>query len=116
MAAWLLVGLPLLLAGVLLPAPMLLVAVLLAVLLSAGLPRIPARWPGALPGPARPAGAKPCRERGWPAWWGLAGTIVVAAGFAFWQFLFNSESVIVLRDPGAYLPAGDWVAQPRLAA
>ena len=111
MAAWLLVGLPLLLAGVLLPAPMLLVAVLLAVLLSAGLQRIPARWPRVLPGPARPAGAKPRRERGWPAWWGLAGTIVVAGGFAFWQFLFNSESVIVLRDPGAYLQTGYWIAQ-----
>jgi hypothetical protein len=111
MAAWLLVGLPLLLAGVLLPAPMLLVAVLLAVLLSAGLQRVPARWPRVLPGPARPAGAKPRRERGWPAWWGLAGTIVVAGGFAFWQFLFNSESVIVLRDPGAYLQTGYWIAQ-----
>ena len=111
LAAWLLVGLPLLLAGVLLPAPMLLVTVLLAVLLSAGLQRIPARWPRVLPGPARPAGAKPRRERGWPAWWGLAGTIVVAGGFVFWQFLFNSESVIVLRDPGAYLQTGYWIAQ-----
>jgi len=111
MAAWLLVGLPLLLAGVLLPAPMLLVAVFLAVLLSAGLQRVPARWPRALPGAARSAGAKPRPERGWPAWWGLAGTIVVAGGFAFWQFLFNSEFVIVLRDPGAYLQTGYWIAQ-----
>jgi hypothetical protein len=111
MVAWLLVGLPLLLAGVLLPTPMLLVAVLLAVLLSAGLQRMPARWPRALPGAARPAGAKPPREHGWPAWWGLAGTIVIAGGFAFWQFRFNSESVIVLRDPGAYLQTGYWIAQ-----
>jgi hypothetical protein len=109
--AWLLIGLPLLLAGVFLPTPMLLVAVLLAILLSVGLRRMPARWPRALPGAAQAAGAKPQRERGWPAWWGLAGTVVVAAGFAFWQFLFNSESVIVLRDPGAYLQTGYWIAQ-----
>ena len=62
MAAWLLVGLPLLLAGVLLPAPMLLVAVFLAVLLCAGLQRVPARWPRVLPGAARPAGAGPARN------------------------------------------------------
>jgi hypothetical protein len=113
-AAWLLVGLPLLLAGVFLPTPVLLGAVVLAVLLIAGLHRVPARWPGALSGAVqatRAAGAKPARERGWPAWWGLVGTVAVAAGFAFWQFLFNSESVIVLRDPGAYLQTGYWLAQ-----
>ena len=32
-------------------------------------------------------------------------------GFALWQFVFNSESVIVLRDPGAYLQTGYWIAQ-----
>jgi hypothetical protein len=35
----------------------------------------------------------------------------VAAGFALWQFWFNSETVIVLRDPGAYLQTGFWLAQ-----
>jgi hypothetical protein len=55
-AAWLLIGLPLLLAGVFLPTPMLLVSVPLAILLSAGLQRMPARWPRALPGAARPGG------------------------------------------------------------
>ena len=57
------------------------------------------------------AGGAPGRERAWPAWWGLAGTVAVAAGFALWQFLFNSETVIVLRDPGAYLQTGYWIAQ-----
>ena len=42
---------------------------------------------------------------------GPAGTVAVAAGFALWQFLFNSETVIVLRDPGAYLQTGYWIAQ-----
>jgi hypothetical protein len=109
--AWLLVGLPLLLAGVFLPTPMVLIAVPLAVVLVAGLRRVPASWPRALPRAAQAEGAARHREPGWPAWWGLAGTVVVAAGFAFWQFLFNSESVIVLRDPGAYLQTGYWIAQ-----
>ncbi len=109
--AWLLVGLPLLLAGVFLPAPMLLLSVPLAVLLAGGLNRMPARWPRALPGAVRAPGTQPRRESSWPAWCGLVGTIVVAAGFAFWQFRFNSETVIVLRDPGAYLQTGYWIAQ-----
>jgi hypothetical protein len=110
--AWLLPGLPLLLARAFLPAPMLLIAVPLAVALAAGgLRRVPARWPGTLAA-AGPGAASPLRpDRGWSAWWGLAGTVAVAAGFALWQFLFNSESVIVLRDPGAYLQTGYWVAQ-----
>ncbi len=160
--AWLLPGLPLLLAGVFLPVPMLLIAAPLAVALAAfGLHQVPGSWPRALPGvsgrpgqtvprPAVPrqagpgetadgeteagqaaagqrshglratagqatageaAGAAPGREQAWPGWWGLAGTAAVAAGFALWQFLFNSETVIVLRDPGAYLQTGYWIAQ-----
>ena len=110
--AWLLVGLPLLLARVFQPTPTVLIAVPLAVVLGAGLRRVPADWPRALPrAAAQPEGGAPRRKPGWPAWWGLAGTVVVAAGFAFWQFLFNSETVIVLRDPGAYLQTGYWLAQ-----
>jgi hypothetical protein len=110
--AWLLVGLPLLLARVFLPAPAVLIAVPVAVVLGAGLHRVPAEWPRALPRAARAEGdAKRQPSPRWPAWWGLAGTVVVAAGFALWQFLFNSETVIVLRDPGAYLQTGYWIAQ-----
>jgi hypothetical protein len=111
MVAWLLVGLPLLLAGVFLPAPTLLVTVPLAVVLVAGLRRVPVRWPRALPRAAAPERAAPRRESSWPTWLGLIGTLVVAAGFTLWQFLFNSENVIVLRDPGAYLQTGYWLAQ-----
>ena len=111
-SAWLLVGLPLLAGRAFAPAPMLLITVPVAIALATGLRRVPAAWPRALPGrgPAREAG-RPDREAGWPAWWGLAGTVAVAAGFALWQFRFNSESVIVLRDPGAYLQTGYWIAQ-----
>jgi hypothetical protein len=102
--AWLLPGLPLLLAGSFVPAAMLLISAPLAVALVVyGLRRVPGRWPLALPA-AR-------AERGWRAWWGLAGTIVVAAGFGAWQLLVNSESVIVSRDPGVYLQSGYWIAQ-----
>jgi hypothetical protein len=102
--AWLVPGLPLLLAGAFVPAAMLLISVPLAVLLAvSGLGRVPDRWPRELPGPGR-------RGR-WTAWWGLAGTVAVAAGFAAWQLAANSPSVIVRRDPGAYLQAGYWIAQ-----
>ena len=199
--AWLLVGLPLLLARSFLPAPMLLIAVPVAIALATGLRQVPSAWPRAMPWAAaqaaeaspearvaedftevpaaedfteapaagdfaeapaagaspearvaedfteapaedfteapvagaspeapvaeaspraraaavspgaRPAGGAARRAPGWSAWWGLAGTVAVAAGFALWQFLFNSESVIVLRDPGAYLQTGYWIAQ-----
>jgi hypothetical protein len=109
--AWLLPGLPLLLVHKFLPAPMLLIATPLAIALTVGGLRIvPARWPRPLAVVSRRPASPPRQGRGWPAWWGVAGTVVVAAGFAVWQFLFNSESVIVLRDPGAYLQTGYWIA------
>jgi hypothetical protein len=101
--AWLLPGLPLLLAREFLPVPMLLISAPLAVaLVAVGLRRVPAAWPRAVPGPGVP---------GWAAWCGAAGTVAVAAGFAVWQFRFSSGSVIVLRDPGAFLQAGYWIAE-----
>ncbi len=102
--AWLLPGLPLLLAGAFLPVPMLLISVPLAVALGMfGLRQVPVSWPRALRGERR--------ERRRDAWYGLAGTLVVAAGFAVWQFIFRSEPVIVLRGGGAYLQTGYWIAQ-----
>jgi hypothetical protein len=104
LTAWLVTGLPLLLAGQFLPVPVVLISAPLAVALAAnGLRHVPGRWPRVLPGPAR--------DRGWTAWWGTAGTVLVAAGFSVWQFLENSPSVIVTRDPGGYLQTGYWIAQ-----
>jgi hypothetical protein len=101
--AWLLAGLPLLLAGAFLPVPVVLVAAPLAVLLVAnGLRRVPGSWPQSQPGR---------QQANWFAWWGTAGTIAVAAGFAAWQFVENSPAIIVTRDPGAYLQTGYWIAQ-----
>jgi hypothetical protein len=109
--AWLLVGLPLLLAGAFLPTPVLLIAVPVAIALAAGLRQVPAAWPRALRRPAPAESRAPRREPEWAAWWGLAGTVAVALGFTVWQFLFNSASIIVLRNPGAALQTGYWIAQ-----
>jgi hypothetical protein len=102
--AWLIPGLPLLLAGDFVPVPMLLIsAPLLVGLVANGLRVVPSRWPRLIPGRAR--------DRGWASWFGLMATVAVAAGFAAWQLVEHSESVIVIRDQGAYLQAGYWLAQ-----
>jgi hypothetical protein len=48
---------------------------------------------------------------GGAAWWGLGGTIIVAAGFAVWQILLNSAQIIILRDPGSLFQFGYWIAE-----
>jgi hypothetical protein len=102
--AWLLPGVPLLLAGEFVPVPMLLIATpLLVGLVANGLRVVPSRWPRLFPGQVR--------IRGWASWFGLMATVAVAAGFAAWQLVELAQSVIVLRSPGAYLQAGYWLAQ-----
>ncbi len=102
--AWLLPGLLLLLAGVFEPVPELLIGVPLAVVVAVGgLRHGPSRWPRVIPGPVR--------RPPWAAWWPAVGTVAVAAGFAVWQLLENSPSLIVTRDPGGYLQTGYWIAQ-----
>ena len=101
--AWLLAGLPLLLAGRFTPVLMLVVsAPLAAALVVSGLRWIPDRWPGARPG-ARPDQAR-------TPWWALAGVLVVAAAFGVYQLIYHSQQVIVLRDPAAYFQFGFWIA------
>src|SRR5215469_3979855 len=86
--AWLLAGLPLLLAGRFFPVPMVLITVPAAagLVLMAGR-QVPGRWPG--PGAREQAetadetGVETGDETGggsagWSAWWGLAGTLLVA--------------------------------------
>ena len=102
--AWLLTGLPLLLAGEFLPVPMLLISAPLATALGVNvLQRIPGRWPAELPGKGR--------DRGWTAAFGLVGTVAIAAGFVAWQLARNSPSLIASRTPGAYFQTGYWIAQ-----
>jgi len=102
--AWLLPGLALLLAGDFVPVPMLLIAVPLAAALAVnGLREVPSRWPRLIPGRAH--------DRAWASWFGLMATVAIAAGYAAWQLVEHSESIIVLRDPGTYLQAGYWIAE-----
>jgi len=99
--AWLVAGLPLLLAGQFTPVAVLLLAVpVAAVVLWLGLRRIPGRWPGTLSG----------REQPRTPWWAAAGVFAVAAGFAVWQFVYHSQQIIVQLDPGSYSQFAAWIA------
>src|SRR6185312_2612542 len=100
--AWLLAGLPLLLAGRFTPVLMLVVSVpLAAVLCYLGLRWIPGRWHSALP---------PGSQRALTPWWAVAAVVAVAAAFGAHQLIYHSEQIIVLRDPASYIQFGYWIA------
>src|SRR5260221_9883426 len=99
--AWLLAGLPLLLAGQFTPALMLVVSVpLAAVLVPLGLRWIPGRGQGAQPEP----------ERARTPWWAVAGVIAVAVAFGVDQMIYHSQFIIVTRDPASYIQFANWIA------
>ena len=101
--AWLLAGLPLLLAGRFTPVLMLVVSVpLAAVLCYFGLRWIPGRWQSALPVPGPQHGRTP--------WWAVAAVVAVAAAFGAHQLIYHSQQIIVLRDPASYIQFGYWIA------
>ncbi len=121
-AAWLVAGLPLLLAGRFLPVPMVLISVPVAVALLILTGRhMPGRWPGhgrgeqetsgQADGSSQADGSGQPRGSGWAAWLGLAGTVAVAAGFALWQLHQNSPEVLTGRTPGAYFQFSYWIAE-----
>jgi hypothetical protein len=98
-AAWLLPGLPLLVAGRLSAPPLVFMfSPLAAGLCYLALRRQPVSWPG-FGGRRKPV-----------PWWALAATVAVAAGFAGWQIAERTQQVIVLRDPAAYLQTAYWIA------
>jgi hypothetical protein len=92
-AAWLLPGLPLLVAGRLTAPPL----VFMFSPLALGLCYV------ALRQRPRPASAVP--------WWTVAATVAVAAGFAVWQIAERTQQVIVLGDPATYLQTASWIAR-----
>src|SRR5262245_42929963 len=101
--AWLLAGLPLLLAGRFTPVLMLAVSVpLAAVLLYLGLRWIRGRWQTALPAPGPRQARTPC--------WAVAGVIAVAAAFGAHQLIYHSQQIIVERDPASYIQFAAWIA------
>ena len=93
--AWLLPGLPLLLAGQFNVGLMLATSVPIAIaLIVAVFVFVPAPWP----------------HRRTP-WWTVAAVAAVAVGFGVWQAAMHSQQVIVRRDPATYLQFGYWIAQ-----
>jgi hypothetical protein len=93
--AWLLPGLPLLLAGQFTVGLMLATSVPIAIaLIVAVFFFAPVPWP----------------HRRTP-WWTVAAVTAVAVGFGVWQAAMHSQQVIVRRDPATYLQFGYWIAQ-----
>ncbi len=102
-AAWLLPGLPLLLAGRLTAPPLVFMFSPLALgLCYAALRQRPDRWPGFRPGPPARAAVP---------WWAVAATVAVAVVFAVWQLAERTQQVIVLGDPATYLQTASWIAR-----
>ncbi|MGH3278584.1 MAG: hypothetical protein ACRDNW_05535, partial [Trebonia sp.] len=96
--AWLVPGAGMLLAGRLLPLPMLIMFVALVVaLFYFAMRRLPVGWPRVGDTRRVPGGA-------------LLLMMVIAAGFAVWQASFRSEPVLTAGDPGVYLQYGYWIA------
>ena len=97
--AWLLLSLPLLLAGRLSALPLAFMFFPLAAgLCYVALRQRPVAWPG-FRGEHKPVPS-----------WSVAATAAVAGGFAVWQIAARSQQIIVLRDPAIYLQTGYWIA------
>jgi hypothetical protein len=137
--AWLLPGTAMLLAGRLLPLPLVIIFLPLALALCYfAMRQLPVSWPrfGAVPDEAvrddsapddsapddsaaddseRPdAAAQPAEPGGKSrpdvSATVLLATVAIAVGFAIWQVVVNSQQLIVVSDPGAYLQYGYWIA------
>jgi len=63
----------------------------------------PGHSPGAVtdgePGPGR------------TPWWAVAAVIAIAVAFGIDQMIYHSQFIMVMRDPGAYVQYGNWLAR-----
>ena len=98
-AAWLLPGLPLLLAGRLTAPPLVFMFSPLAV----GLCYFALRQ--------RPALGTPDQAKPAVPWWTLAATVAVAVLFAVWQIADRTQQIIELGDPATYVQTAAWIAR-----
>ena len=107
--AWLLAGLPLLLAGVFRPAAMLAISVPLAIVaLLLGLRWIPGRWHAAWPA-RHPENTRPQHQPRTP-WWAVAAVLAIAIAFGVDQVIYHSQFIIVMRDPASYVQYASWIS------
>lgn len=95
--AWLLVSLPLLLAGSYTIGP----ALALFVPVAAAVVAVGCR--GAVRAAAPPAPGR------YLTWWPAAGVLLVSTAFLLLQLKFNSEQIIVRRDPATYAQFATWL-------
>ena len=110
-------GTGMLLAGRLLPLPVLIIFVPLTLaLFYFGMRGLPVQWPqfGRLDvaADAAPADGPDAdgRRVGVPVG-ALLATIAIAAGFGVWQAAFRSEQLFSVADPSVYLQYGYWIAK-----
>jgi hypothetical protein len=102
--SWLLAGLTFFWGGQFRPAPVTVLAVVLAV---------PVLWFGvrAVPGlPGRGAAALPGEDSRTP-WWPLAAVALIAVAFFAQQVAYHSQYVMIAGDPGAYIQFAAWLAR-----
>jgi hypothetical protein len=116
--AWLVPGTGMLLAGRLLPVPMVIIFVPLALALGYfAMRQLPASWPqfGEPDVNGEPdAVLDATAAAGWRAdvpVGALIATVAIAAGFGVWQALLRSEQVFAVGDPSVYLQYGYWIAE-----
>src|SRR5215472_9481137 len=102
--AWLLAGLPLLLIRYFSPVSMAITATPLAIVLVF----MGYRW---ISGPAQgllaARGAVPART----PWWVIIALVAVAVAFGIDQLAYDSQEIIVNRDPASYSQFGIWIAR-----
>jgi hypothetical protein len=109
--AWLLPGVAMLLAGRLLPSPMVIIFVPLAIALCYfAMRELPSQWPKLGPGAADPTSPPQGSKRPDVPLWSILCTIAVAAGYGVWQALEKSQQLVVARAPGGYLQYAYWIA------
>jgi len=112
-AAWLVPGVGMLLAGRLLPLPIVIIFVPLAVALCYfAMRRLPVSWPRFTDSDAdvSPVEAAAVPERGQVPLGAVLATVAIAAGFGVWQAFFRSQQLYPVSDPGVYLQYGYWIA------
>ena len=107
--AWLLAGLPLLLAGRFTP-----VLMLRGVGAAGGRAARGSACAGSPAGGQSAAAARPEQAR--TPWWAVAGVVAVAAAFGVDQLIYHSQQIIVPARPGVLYPVRELDRPPRLAA